>query len=212
MDEKSLIHAAQNGDIDAFNQLVLQYQDPAFSQAFWIMKDPDEAEDCVQDAFIKAYQSISTYRGASFRSWLMRIVKNTCLDELRRRKRFVRVSLTPAGEDGEDLDFTDLLVDPALPVEEQVQRSQFRGTLQRYLDELGDLHREVIYLVDVLELDYEEAAQVLGVPVGTVKSRLARGRWHMRSLILGNPDLLQNWDVKVVAGQTPSFHALDCSR
>lgn len=176
MDEKTLIHAAQNGDIASFNQLVLLYQDLAYSQALWMMKNRVEAEDFTQEAFIKAHQRLSTFRGVSFRSWLLRIVTNTCLDELRQRKRAHQVPLVTWSEDGEEQDFSELLVDPGPSIEERVERTELRASLHRSLDELQVEYRDTIYLVDVLGLNYQEAAQVLGVPMGTVKSRVARGR------------------------------------
>jgi RNA polymerase sigma-70 factor (ECF subfamily) len=193
MDEFALIHAAQNGDIDSFNELVLRYQEIAYNQAFWIMKNPAEAEDCTQDAFIKAFQRLSTFRKGSFKSWLLRIVTNTCLDELRRIKRVEIISITPQDEDGKEQDLSELLPDSGVSIEEQVETSELRSLLQRYLGELRSDHRDIIHLIDVLELDYEEAAQALDVPVGTVKSRLARGRWHLRNLIMGDPDLDSKW-------------------
>jgi RNA polymerase sigma-70 factor, ECF subfamily len=193
MDEESIIQTAQNGDIDAFNELVLRYQDIAYTQALWILNDPEEAEDCTQDSFIKAFERLSTFRRGSFKSWLMRIVINTCLDEIRRRRRIDFVSLTPQGEDGEERDFSELLADPSVPVDEQVERSELRSTLRRCMDELRQDHKEILILIDVLELDYHEAAQALGVPIGTVKSRLARGRWHLRNRIMGIPELVSKW-------------------
>ena len=190
MDERTLIHAAQRGDVNAFNQLVLCYQDIAYNQAFWIMKDSNNAEDITQEVFIKAYQRISTFRGGSFRSWLLRIVMNTCFDEIRRRKHVTQMSAVHRDDDGEEHVFIEQLVDPEMPIEEQIERTELRSSLQRHLEDLPDKYREMIQLVDVLELDYHEAAQVLGVPIGTVKSRVARGRLLLRNEIVRNPELM----------------------
>ena len=186
MDEEALIQAAQKGDLDSFNQLVLRYQDLVYARALWFVNDPADAEDMTQESFLKAYRGLSTFRGGSIKSWLLRIVMNTCKDELRRKRRVEILSLTPQRENGEEKDWTDLLVDPGSSIEEQVERSELRSSLQMYLDGLQDVYRETVYLVDVLELDYHEASQTLGVPIGTVKSRLARGRWHLRNRILGD--------------------------
>jgi RNA polymerase sigma-70 factor (ECF subfamily) len=87
MDEVELIQYAQKGDLDAFNRLVLAYQDMVYNQAYRVIGESDAAEDATQEAFISAYRKIHTYRGGSFKAWLLRIVTNACYDELRRRKR-----------------------------------------------------------------------------------------------------------------------------
>ena len=90
MDEKSLIKDAQKGDLDSFNRLVLAYQNIVFSQAYRMMGEAEAADDATQDAFISAFNKIGTYRGGSFKAWLLRIVTNTCYDELRKRKRLYK--------------------------------------------------------------------------------------------------------------------------
>ncbi|HSV86582.1 MAG TPA: sigma-70 family RNA polymerase sigma factor [Levilinea sp.] len=184
MDENAIIQLAKSKRWDAFNQLVMLYQDMAYNQAFWLVRDPAEAEDVTQEAMVKAYHHLDSYHGGSFRSWLLRIVTNTGLDALRRKKRRAQVALISISASEEEEDFTDWLADPAVPVEEQVERSELSRSVQRYLDELPDEYRRTVYLVDVLELDYNEAARVLGVPVGTVKSRVARGRLQLRKRLL----------------------------
>ena len=89
-DETNLVQLAQKGDLEAFNNLVLAYQEMAFNVAFRILSDEAGAEDATQNAFLSAYRSLATYRGGSFRAWLLRMVTNTCYDELRRRKRLAR--------------------------------------------------------------------------------------------------------------------------
>jgi RNA polymerase sigma-70 factor, ECF subfamily len=186
MDEKSQIHSAQKGDIEAFNQLVMQYQEIAYSHALWLVKDPAEADDVTQDSFIKAYHSLPSFRGGSFRSWLLRIVTNTSYDVLRKQKRAAEVSLLVEDEDGEEEDYTELLADPGLPIEEQLERSELSKTVQQYLDELVEEYRQTVYLIDVLELDYSEVSHILDVPIGTVKSRVARGRLKLRNRLVEN--------------------------
>ncbi|MFM8322850.1 MAG: RNA polymerase sigma factor [Chloroflexota bacterium] len=101
MDEAGLIHDAQGGDLDAFNRLVLAYQDLVYTQAYRMMGEPAPAEDAAQDAFIAAYRKLDTYRGGSFKAWLLRIVTNICYDELRRRKRRPTTPLEPTDSDDE---------------------------------------------------------------------------------------------------------------
>jgi RNA polymerase sigma-70 factor, ECF subfamily len=180
MDEQALIQATLDGKLDAFNQLVLAYQDLLYNRAYWMMGNIADAEDLTQDAFIKAYHSLKTFRGTSLRSWLTRIVTNTCYDELRRRKRAKLISLFQTDKDGDEEDLTDLLVDPDLSVEEQLQSSELSDTLKLHINALPAIYRDPVVLVDILELDYAEAAHSLGIPVGTVKSRLARARSALR--------------------------------
>jgi RNA polymerase sigma-70 factor, ECF subfamily len=181
MEEQELIQAAVKGDIEAFNQLVLKYQDMVYNQAFWLMKEQEAAEDMAQDAFIRAYQSLSSYRGGSFRSWLARIVTNLCLDELRRLKRRPTVPLVPADPEGEEIDSPYWMADPKMNVEEAVENMELDSTLRRLVEELPLEYRTALVMVDILEFDYAEAAQSMGVPIGTLKSRLVRARLRLRN-------------------------------
>jgi len=184
MDENTVIQAAKSGDLNAFNQLVLRYQDTAYQHALWLVHDTAEAEDVTQDAIIKAYHHLNSYRGGSFRSWLLRIVTNTGLDALRKQKRSGQVPLLYDNEDGDEEDYTDWLADAGSAIEDQIERTELSASIQRYLNELPEEYRRTVYLVDVLELDYSEASHVLGVPVGTIKSRVARGRLQLRNRLI----------------------------
>src|SRR5512144_2805685 len=120
MDEVEVIRSAQEGNLDSFNCLVLTYQDSLYNQAYRMMGDPDSAADAVQEAFISAFRNINSYRGGSFRAWLMRIVTNACYDELRRRKRRPTISLEPMDDAGEEIESPHWMADPAETPEEQV--------------------------------------------------------------------------------------------
>lgn len=104
MDEAQCIARALEGDLEAFNQLVLAYQDSAYNLAYRMLNDPDAAADVTQSAFIAAYRSLKTYRGGSFRAWVLRMVTNACYDELRRRKRRPTVALEPLNRDEEEIE------------------------------------------------------------------------------------------------------------
>ena len=104
MDEQALIRDAQAGDLDAFNTLILHYQDSVYNTALRILGDEDHAADATQEAFISAFKSISSFRGGSFKAWLMRTVTNACYDELRRQKRRPTTPLEPDTDDGEEMD------------------------------------------------------------------------------------------------------------
>ena len=185
-DEQALIVNASNGDLDAFNQLVLTYQNMAFNHACALLGDPALAEDAVQESFIKAFQGIRGFRGGSFRGWLLRIVTNSTYDMLRRSQRHPSQPLFPVDDDGEEIESAPWLADPTASVQDRVEQDEFSKALYRMLDELPDAYRSVLTLVDLYEFDYTEAAQALKVPIGTVKSRLARARMQMKEKLRAN--------------------------
>jgi len=190
MDEVALIKAAQGGDLDAFNRLILGYQELSYNLAYRILGDPAAAEDATQDAFISAFRSLGRFRGGSFRSWMLRIVTNTCYDELRRRKRRPTTPLEPLNDDEEEIETPYWLKDPGETPEERALRSELNRAIQSCLETLSDEFRTVVVLVDVQGLDYSEAAFVVKKPLGTIKSRLARARTRMRDCLQSFRELL----------------------
>lgn len=181
------IAQAQAGDLDAFNQLVLAHQDAAFRMAQWMLGDDAAAEDIVQNTFLAAYRGFDKFRSFSFRSWLLKMVRNASIDELRRRTRHPWLALEAEDAEGNEIDAPRWLIDPgSTPEEAYLQREAWEG-LERSLACLPSQMREVVMLVDVEGLDYAEAAQILGVPLGTVKSRLGRARASLRKII-GEPE------------------------
>lgn len=181
--EAELIQNALQGQLDAFNQLVLAYQDLAYNQAFYLLRDKEAAEDATQDAFLIAYRKLNSFRGPNFRSWLLRIVTNLCLDQLRQWKRRQTIALQPLDAENEEIESPSWLVDAGLSPEGAVELIELQRLLEQSLAELPAEYRATVYLVDVLEFDYIEAADALGVPIGTVKSRLARARQQLRSML-----------------------------
>lgn len=190
MDEIYLIQAAQKGDLDAFNRLVLAYQDPVYNQAYRIIGEAESADDATQEAFISAFHHINSYRGGSFRAWLLRIVTNSCYDELRRRQRRPTAPLEPLDDAGEEIESPTWMVDPSDGPEEQMARAEMRRAIQHCLEGLAVEFRTVVVLVDVQGMDYIEAAQAIGKPLGTVKSRLARARNRLQDCLRGFGELL----------------------
>jgi len=187
-DEEALVKAAQRGQMAAFNELILHYQSQVFNLAYHILHDPAAADDATQEAFISAYRSIKKFRGGSFRSWLLRIVTNACYDELRRRKRRPNVSWDDFGDMDEEAN--PHLVNGGPKPEESVQQQELRALLDRSIAKLPNHHRTTIILIDRMGLSYEEAAKVMDVALGTVKSRLARARKEMQSLLQAERELL----------------------
>ncbi len=189
MDESALIQQARQGDIHAFNDLVLIYQDRVYTAAYRIMGDEPSAADAAQDAFIAAYRKIDTYRGGSFIGWLLRIVTNTCYDELRRRKRRPQEGFDDLVPE-ESLDPPPQLVSSAENPEAYTQRMELSSGIEDCIRHLSDEHRLLVVLRDVEELDYSAIASMTGLELGTVKSRLSRARARLRDCLQGLGELL----------------------
>ena len=190
MNEQALITDAQNGSLDAFNTLVLHYQDSVFNTALRILGDEDQAADASQDAFISAFKSISSFRGGSFKAWLMRTVTNACYDELRRRKRRPTTPLEPDTEDGEEMDSPRWLADPNMTPDQQAEADEVEHAIQHCLDNLPLEFKTVVVMADIQGMDYTEVAASVHVPLGTIKSRLARARLRLRECLQGFAELL----------------------
>ena len=189
-EEKELITAAQRGDLNAFNALIGRYQNLLFGIALRMLNDEDTASDAVQEALISAFSKFRTFRGGSLRSWLARVTVNACYDELRRKRRQREVPLEQFNMEGEEVEDLMWMIDPAALPEERYESYELEGAIQRSLNQLTPAYREAVVLVDIEGLSYEEASIAARVPVGTVKSRLARARLQMRSSLTGYGDLL----------------------
>lgn len=190
MDEAALIQSAQNGELDAFNRLIQVYQDLAYSVACRMLNDTDLAEDAVQNAFISAYNNLGSFRGGSFKAWVMRMVTNGCYDELRRQKRRPTTPLEPVNEDEEEHDSAAWLASGDPSAETTMEQAELEHALQHCLEQLPPEFRAVIVLVDVQGMDYAEVSQSVSSPLGTIKSRLARARLKVRDCLHGFQELL----------------------
>jgi len=190
MNEQTLILAAQRGNLEAFNELVLMYQDFLYRVAVNILHDEGAAEDAVQQSFLSAFRALRTFRGGSLRSWLCRILVNASYDELRRVSRAKTLPLQQDDQDGEETGPIFWLADPDPSPEAQVETGELLETIKNCLEALPMHYRLVVSLVDVDGLSYDEAAMALGVPVGTIKSRLARARDALRTALQRGPDVL----------------------
>lgn len=180
-----MLQAAQAGDDQAFGLLITHYQQMAKRVAQQILRTEEAAADAVQEAMIKVYRALPRFQEGNFRSWLLRIVTNTCYDHLRRQKRRRALSLDELTE-GSDTEASlgeraqDIVEDPETMA---LQRERMQ-LLMTAIDDLPAWHRTVVLLIDVHGLDYEEAAEQLGVPLGTVKSRLSRARSALRDRLV----------------------------
>lgn len=190
MEETELITRAVDGDLDAFNQLVLQHQEVAYNVAYRIMSDENAAADATQEAVISMYRKLDTYRGGSFKSWFLRIVTNACYDELRRQRRRPTIPIEPETNEGELVESPEWLQDKSAGPEEVLGSSEIENAIQHCLTGLEQKFRVVITLVDVSGEDYESVARIIGTPIGTVKSCLARARLKMQQCLQGFRELL----------------------
>ena len=189
--EEQLITRSQQGDIDAFNQLVSSYQQLVYNTIFRLLGDYDAASDLTQDTFIAALRAIKTYRGgASFRAWLLRIGTNLTHDHWRRLQRRRTSSLDEVDEEAvshlQSLASAELSEDP----EEYILTRELQDLLQQGLTKLTLEQRMAVILCDIQGLAYEEVAQITQTTLGTVRSRISRGRSRLRDYLDEHKELL----------------------
>lgn len=183
-DEAAVIARAVDGDRTAFAQLMEHYQSACYGLAMRLLGDPDQAADATQDAFIHAYRAMKSYRGGIFRSWLMRITANASYDILRRQQRRPTTTLPDPDEGAPELP------DPGAvnPVAEATKSELYRH-LEVALRRLPEDQRTAIVLCDVYGMDYNEVAAMTKSALGTVKSRIHRGRLRLRELMAEHREL-----------------------
>ena len=143
-----------------------------------------------QARFISAFRAIHSYRGGSFKAWLLRTVTNACYDELRRQTRRPTTPLEPETDDGDEMDSPRWLADPSLSPAQQLEADELEHAIQHCLDMLPTEFRTVVVLADIQGMDYTEVASAAHVPLGTIKSRLARARLRLRECLRGFEELL----------------------
>ena len=181
-EERRLVDVAQRGDTESFNGLVRLYEGRVYNLCYRMLGDADSAADAAQDAFLSAFRNLRSFRGGSFRSWMLRIATNTCYDALRARKRRPSVSLDLETQDEEDsapLQIADTGESP----DDFALRRELAAAIQDGLTVLPDEQRIVLILSDIQGLAYEEIAQITNSNLGTVKSRLSRGRARLRDVL-----------------------------
>ncbi len=187
--EEQLIRDAQNGDVRAFNALVRAHQERVYRLAYRIMGDAEAAEDATQEGIISAYRHLGAFRGGSLHAWLMRIATNACYDQLRKKQRQRADSLDAIQGDPEKADPRLVQSDLESP-QDFVERHELNDLIQQGLAKLPFEQRVTLVLADIENYTYEQVAEITQANLGTVKSRLARGRGALREFLLAEQDLL----------------------
>lgn len=187
--EAELIQASRQGNLEAFEQLILLHEKRVYTIAYKYMGNHEDASDMAQEALIKAYQSIRSFRGdAAFGTWLGKITANCCLDELRKRKK-MQVSSLDDTLDLEEGSVKKEIEAPMITPEEHAVQQETVQYMQQLIDEMKEEYRLVIILRELEGYSYEEIAQLLSCSLGTVKSRISRARSYLKDRILADKKL-----------------------
>jgi RNA polymerase sigma-70 factor (ECF subfamily) len=189
-DDELAIARTLKGDFNAFNELVLKYQQLAYSVAYRMLQARESASDAVQESFLKAFSALPSFRGGSFKSWLIRIVVNTCYDSLRLDRRLPTEGIreVPTYDDNESA-FHPLIDKDETP-QAFVERMELSAQIELGLRSLPAEQRLVLALCDIHGYSYDEISEITAIPMGTVKSRISRARLKLREFLLQQPELL----------------------
>jgi RNA polymerase sigma-70 factor, ECF subfamily len=190
--DRLLIIRAQSGNSSAFNELIQQYEKAVFNFAYRLTGNYDDAHDVTQDAFIRAYNAIGSFRGdASFTTWLFRITTNVFLDERKKRKAHPTQSLDEVVQ-GEESNLTRQVEDPSAGPEALVTDRERIAVLNKAIHKLPEYQRAMVVMYHMEQKAYEEIAEILEIPIGTVKSRLNRARVALKDLLAADRELLES--------------------
>ena len=179
--EQQLVSAARQGDMAAFESLVRLYEKRVFALTLRMCGDREDAAEAAQEAFLAAWQGLAFFRGdSSFSTWLYRLASNACVDLLRRESRRRAAAGTSLDDEELNLEVPDEMPSP----QDEAERRELREEIERGLAALSPEHREVLVLREIHQLRYDEIAETLDLDVGTVKSRISRGRKQLRNFLL----------------------------
>jgi len=181
-DDESLVRAAQQGDLEAFEELVARHRDKIYARAYSMMRNEEEALDLSQEAWVKAWQRLAQFhRESSFGTWMTRIVINLCLDQLRKQKRQRSESLEAMDEEsgGVERQMPAMVVNPT----ERLERAELRQRIDTALTQLSQEHRTALVLHEFEEMEYKEIARVMECSIGTVMSRLFYARRKLAAIL-----------------------------
>ena len=191
-EEKALIERCKRGDLAAFNDLVRKYEKQVYNFAYRLTGNYDDANDVAQDAFLRVFNAIGSFRGdASFSTWLFRITTNVFLDERKRAKAHPQASLDEYLELGES-SVTRQIVDPSPTPEVVLEESERAQILSKAISDLPEYQRAMVTLYHSQQKSYEEIAEIMDLPIGTVKSRLNRARLALKEKLSGLRELFNS--------------------
>ena len=181
-DDRSLVQAAREGDMVAYEELVARHRDKIYARAYSMMRNEDDAIDLSQEAWVKGWQRLKQFQGeSSFATWMTRIVINLCLDQLRRQKRHRAESIEMLDEEsgGVERQMPAVVVNPT----ERLERGELRQRIDKALGQLSETHRTALVMCEFEEMEYKEIAKAMNCSIGTVMSRLFYARRKMAALL-----------------------------
>jgi RNA polymerase sigma-70 factor, ECF subfamily len=179
-DEELILEFQQNNTVEAFEILVKRYKNPLTNYVFRFLGDTESSADVVQETMVKVFRNKDSYKSiAKFSTWIYTIAGNLAKTELQRRKRRNLFSISSYGEDNETYDIPDEQYQPDRMTDSGIKDE----IIQKALLKVSDAYREMVILRDIQELSYEEIAEITGITVGTVKSRINRGRAQLQKLL-----------------------------
>ncbi len=181
--DEVLMNRAQIGDVRAFAELVQRYKDPMYNLAYRMLRDRQEAEDIAQETFLHVFRALNRFQtGERFSPWVYRIATNLCLDKLRRNKG---MSISLDAPMGPESDVYLQVADPGDGPDAALELSELRDDVQRAVDALPERYRTIVILRHLHDRSYEEIAEIVDLPLGTVKTRLFRAREILRRWLSG---------------------------
>lgn len=193
--EKNLVEKSAEGDIDAFETLIQSHQKKVYNIALRMTKNPEDAQELSQDAFVRAFIAIKKFRGdSSFATWLYRITMNVCTDFLRKRNKASVISIEQSVYESQQ---TMQLADNEPGPDEISEKNQLKKLVKEAMDLLPPEHRQVLILRDLLDMTYKDIANTLSINEGTIKSRINRARENLKKVITSRSELFQDYVVKL---------------
>lgn len=188
--EKALIEKCKNGDLKAFETLIESHQKKVFNLCYRFFPNYDDASELAQEVFLKVYKSIALFKcDSSFFTWIYKIATTTCIDELRKRRGKNTVSIDEIQDDnGQRIEIADNSSNP----HELYEKNQFKYEIQNAINKLSEEYKTVIILRDIQGFSYEEISEIVGIPLGTVKSRIKRARDCVKEDLLAQRNFFKN--------------------
>ena len=184
-DEDALLALAKEGDVDAFNRLVSVHQNAVYGFVLRLVRLNNVADDVTQETFISAFRSIRSMRGANFRAWMMTVARNKAYDYFRKSGRRREISV-----EHDEQNFASRLIAKSPDPETAALGAELRMAIEHCIGRLGNDQKVAVLLIDVHGHSYEDASDIAGVSIGTVKSRLSRARRRIRDCLRQTPELL----------------------